>query len=210
MSATRHLVNPGEEVVVAVKSSKVDRLTTAQFTLQWDPAVLEFLGTDGYGLPGFEPENFGQTKVGKGQLYFGWDSPGSSGAALADKQILFQVHFRAVGPGGSASRVSITDTPTPLELSTEHHRAVTETTAGLVAIRAGQAGTLGVVGRENQQLSLWYKAPAGSDSIVQNSFDFVHWTQMTSPTPGPGDNIAILSVPASGARPWFYRAVHAR
>lgn len=52
LSTTDSLANPGDTVQVAVQISQAEQLTTAQFTMRWNPSVLEFMGTEGYTLRG--------------------------------------------------------------------------------------------------------------------------------------------------------------
>lgn len=207
LSSPRQLVNPGDTIQVAVQASQVDRLGTAQFTLQWDPAVLRFNGTGGYGLTGMDAETFGLSRVGKGQLFVAWDDPTLKGLSVSSNQTLFHIEFKVIGGGGSATRIAVVNGLTPIELSVNGRIVATENSPGLVAVKANQPGTLGVVAHAGSQMDLWYEAPAGSSWIIQTSFDYKHWTQLTKPTPAPADGIATFSIPSSSTRQFYYRAI---
>jgi len=210
LSSPRQLVNSGDIIQVSVQSSQVDRLNTAQFTLKWDPAVLRFIGTTNYGLTGMDAETFGLSRVGKGQLFVAWDDPTLKGISVSSNQTLFHIDFQVIGGGGSATRVAVVNGLTPIELSVNGHIMATENLPGLVAVKASKPGTLGVVAHAGSEMDLWYEAPAGSSWIIQTSFDYTHWTQLTQATPAPADGIATFSIPTSSTRQFYYRAVQVR
>ncbi len=207
LSATDSLANPGDTVQVAVQISQAEQLTTAQFTVRWNPSVLEFIGTEGYTLRGLGGDNFGSSRVVKGQLYFGWDDPGLTGVPVTSGQRLFWVKFKVVGNPGQGSWVEVQDGATPIELSVGRKVAPTSTRAGVVGIRAAAPGSLGVLAYENQQLDLWYEAPAGSVWEVQASPDLTHWTQAVPASPTPPSEVGIASLPISTNSHRYYRAV---
>lgn len=207
LSTTDSLANPGDTVQVAVQISQAEQLTTAQFTMRWNPSVLEFMGTEGYTVRGLGGDNFGSTSVVKGQLYFGWDDPGLTGVPVTSGQRLFRVKFKVVGNPGQGSWVEVQDGATPIELSVGRKVEPTSTRAGVVGIRAAAPGSLGVLAYENQQLDLWYEAPAGSVWEVQASPDLTHWTRAVPASPTPPSEVGIASLPISISSHRYYRAV---
>ena len=92
-----------------VKARGVRDLTSAQFTLAWDPAVLKYEGQGGHGFKGLNDENFGGTATARGKLVFSWDDPGATGVTLADGVIVFTVTFTAIGSAGESSRLALVD-----------------------------------------------------------------------------------------------------
>jgi hypothetical protein len=207
LSATEHLVDAGETVRVEVTASNVDRLTTAQFTLEWDPAVLKFTGTDGYGLSGMDAESFGTSRAERGQLNVGWDDPHLNGVAVSAGHTLFAANFKVTGKHGSSSAIRITGNSTPIEIT--HSRKVMQasTVSGLVAVRAANPGTIGVIAHEGGQLKLWYEAPEGTVWAVEGSNDLSHWTPVGAELVGPKDSLATVSIPFRAEHNQFYRAV---
>ena len=109
---------PGETVSALVRVSGFAQVTTAQFTLQWDPGVLQFVSTGAYGLTGLGGGNMGAvttvvsgTTVTRG-LTFSWDDPDGLGVTVPDGTTIFSVAFRVVGFEGSRSLLSFENSPT--------------------------------------------------------------------------------------------------
>ena len=210
LSANQALADSGKTVRVTVQSTKVDRLTTAQFTLKWNPEVLKLTSPVHSDLAGFSSENLGQSRVALGQLDFGWDDPNLAGVSVSEGQALLTLDFDVVGPGGSSSQVSISDSPTPIELSVRRNVVATTETPGLIAVRASNPGTLGVIANSKSHLDLWYEAPPGSVWMIQSSSDLKRWSPVGGPAPAPSDGLATVSLPASGLQKLYYRAVRTR
>jgi O-glycosyl hydrolase len=127
---------PGQAVTVEVAASGFHRVTSAQFSLEWDPGVLRYLGTGRYGVRGLSPSCFGTTMTANGKLAFGWYDPEATGVTLADGTVLLEVSFEVIGKPGSVSAVRLTDAPTPQEVSVDF---------ALVSFRAKDGG-VAVVG----------------------------------------------------------------
>ncbi len=210
LSANQSLADAGKTIRVTVQSTRVDRLTTVQFTLKWNPEVLKLTGPVHSDLAGFTAENLGESRVARGQLDIGWDDPQLAGVSIAEGQALLTLDFEVIGPSGSSSPLSITGSPTPIELSVRRSVVATTQTPGLIAVRAPQPGTLGVITHSTSQLDLWYEAPPGSVWLIQSSSDLRRWTPVGSPTPAPGDGLATVSLPASGLKKLYYRAIRTR
>jgi hypothetical protein len=91
-------------------------VTGAQFTLSWDPSVLQFVSTGNYqGELSIETGNFGtpqEPAIDDGTLTFVWDDPDASGKTLADGTTLFTMTFATVGDGGTVTGISFADEPT--------------------------------------------------------------------------------------------------
>jgi O-glycosyl hydrolase len=109
----------GQTVTVEVAVNGFHRVTSVQFSLEWDPGVLRYLGTGRYGLQGLSSSCFGTTMTASGKLGVGWYDPDASGVTLPDGTGLFKVSFEVVGKPGSSSTVRLTDAPTPEEVSVD-------------------------------------------------------------------------------------------
>ena len=207
LSATEQLVNTGDSVQVAVKASQVDRLTTAQFTLTWDPSVLQFAGTSGYNLTGMDAESFGTSRVDRGRLNVGWDDPNLHGVTVLEGQTLFIINFKVMGRQGSSSTIQISGNPTPIELSSGRNIVPTTTASGLVAVRAATPGTLWVTIPNENQLQLSYESPEGTSWEVEASADLVHWTLVGAGVVDSKNFLATVTLPLRTNQRQFYRAV---
>ncbi|MBT7058234.1 MAG: cadherin-like domain-containing protein [Lentisphaerae bacterium] len=111
------LVNSGNPVSVNVSVGDFIDVTSAQFTLQWDPAVLAYASTGDYGLNGVAGGSFGTTLADSGKLTFSWDDPNAMGVTVDDATVVFSVTFDAIGAGGTSSAVALVDDPTLREVT---------------------------------------------------------------------------------------------
>jgi hypothetical protein len=106
----------GGKLTVAVTTDSFSEVTGAQFTLIWDPSVLQFVSTGSYqGELGIGMGNFGTPEdatISDGTLTFVWDDPDASGKTVADGTTLFTITFVAAGAGGDATDISFADEPT--------------------------------------------------------------------------------------------------
>jgi hypothetical protein len=182
-------------------------LTTGQLTLDWDPTVLKFLGTESYGLSGMDRDSFGTSKVTEGQLYFGWDDPTLTGVPVADGKPLFVASFQVIGARGTGSRVDISGDPTPIEFSVNRRVIATSVFEGMVAVRGISPGTVGAIRHKDGGFELWYEALPGKFWILQASDDLIHWTNITQPTPGPQSSLSTFVLTPPEDRHRYYRAV---
>jgi len=111
-----HVALPGQTVAAQVKISGGCQVTSAQLTLEWDPTVLRYVRTGGYGWNGLSAENFGTQSTEGGKLAFAWHDSEASGITTADGTTLFTVSFEVVGIVGSVSPLALADSATPREV----------------------------------------------------------------------------------------------
>lgn len=113
----------GDLVCVDVKVNGFDDLTSMQFSVQWDPSVLEFVNVQELGnLTNLAASNFGTPDtagVGPGKLTLSWSyvDPTNPGVSLPDSTTLFQACFRAIGACSKSSDIEFVDSPTPFEFT---------------------------------------------------------------------------------------------
>jgi subtilisin-like proprotein convertase family protein len=108
---------PGDSAKVGISVGAFQAVTSVQFTLQWDPAVLEFLGVSDFGLPSLASDNFGTNHTSSGQLTFSWDDPQLLGVSLSNNTPIFSTSFRVLGSQGSSSALAFVDSPTVREVT---------------------------------------------------------------------------------------------
>ncbi len=117
--------NAGDLVCVDVSVSGFDDLRTMQFSLNWDPNVLQIQSVipndnipgNGIGRYGFnDPPN-----LPNGVLTVSWDYfiPGEPPVTLPDGTVFFQVCFQITGACESATSIQVTSDPTPVEVTNE-------------------------------------------------------------------------------------------
>lgn len=114
----------GDIVFINVKVSGFDKLTSCQFSMNYDTTLLEFtsvlpletlnnLSSSSFGRP-----NDPQGNVDKGNLTVSWSfiDPTGNGTTLKDSTTIFQVFFKIIGPCGSnLAAIDFSDTPTKRE-----------------------------------------------------------------------------------------------
>lgn len=126
---------PGAAVKLWVSASGFTRVTSAQFTLKWNPAVLQYVGTGDFNLTDLGAGNFGSAQTSQGKLTISWDDASLAGGTVADGTRLFSVQFTAIGANGTSSTVEFADDPTV--------REVTVDLAGAQFVRQNGAVTIG-------------------------------------------------------------------
>jgi hypothetical protein len=109
-------VKSGEEVCLNVQVADFNALLSMQYSIKWDPKVLQFVRTDGYQLAGVGPQNFGAHRTAEGLLTGLWIDNNLQGVTLSDGATIYQVCFKAVGKAGQQTEVSFVDGPTPFEV----------------------------------------------------------------------------------------------
>lgn len=112
----------GEIVFINVRVSGFDKLTSFQFSMNYDTTLLEFnnvlplenltnLSSSSFGRPNDPAGN-----IDKGNLTVSWSFVESQGITLQDSTAIFQVFFKIIGPCGSdAASVVFSDIPTKKE-----------------------------------------------------------------------------------------------
>lgn len=113
-SGSDHIVPSGSPVSVTISVENFNNVTSAQFSLSWNPSVLQF--TSASPNPSFPPAfaPFGDSNAGNGQLGFAWG--GNEDTTVANNTTFFTVNFNAIGAAGTSSQVNFTDTPTVREI----------------------------------------------------------------------------------------------
>ncbi|RMG96596.1 MAG: HYR domain-containing protein, partial [Chloroflexi bacterium] len=89
-------------------------ITSLQFSINWDPAVLSYNSTSNLILSG---GLFGTADVANGKLTFSWFDAANptTGTTLADGTTIFTINFSVVAPAGANTNVQITNDPLTIE-----------------------------------------------------------------------------------------------
>jgi gliding motility-associated-like protein len=125
---------PGDTVCVDFRVQDFEDITTAQFTINWEPSILEFVGVNNLGLPDLSNSNFLTSQaLSIGALGVDWES--ATAVDKPDASTIFSICFKVIGDPDLCSDVSITDVPWPVNIETS---ASNNTNVGL----NGQGGTV--------------------------------------------------------------------
>lgn len=169
-SLGKYTNQPGQTVTSQVRVLGFTNVTSSQFTLQWDPAVIRFQSIGNYGLPDLGTGNFGTTLTNNGKLTFSWDDPTVAGVSRANGTVIFTVSFLVVGASGSVSALSFVDTPTPREV------AVNMTTANFVAVNGEVRVHTGAVPEVTFELGKYTNQPGQAVGAVVSLRGFTNVT----------------------------------
>jgi hypothetical protein len=112
-------VTPSESFSVPITVSGFTEVTSFQYSLAWDPAVLQFSSVGDFGLVYLTSGTFGTTETASGTLTVAWDDVDLAGKNLPDDSSIFNMNFTAVGGQGSSSFIWFTNVPTALEVTVD-------------------------------------------------------------------------------------------
>jgi SdrD B-like domain len=105
----------GDQVTADFLVYNFDAILSMQYTIQWDPAELQFVSLGDFYLPGMTESNFGTMHVDEGVLPLAWFEPTvSTGVTLPTCNSMFQVHFKSLN--GQVPTITIGNSPTPIEV----------------------------------------------------------------------------------------------
>ncbi|MCE7923785.1 MAG: T9SS C-terminal target domain-containing protein [Haliscomenobacteraceae bacterium CHB4] len=106
---------PGETVCVDISVADFNNIVAGQYSMSWDPSVINFQQVQNFGLPGLTSANFGTSQVSSGLLSFAWFDQNATGVTLPDNSVLFEICFEVIGASGALSPVEFASSPTVLE-----------------------------------------------------------------------------------------------
>lgn len=110
----------GSQMILDITAFNFDSITSLQFSLNWDPLILQFASVTNFN-PALQlvSTDFNTLQTNNGILGFGWTSKDlfTGGTTLPSGAILFQLVFNLPGNYGDISPLAFTDIPTPREAS---------------------------------------------------------------------------------------------
>ncbi|MEN0004312.1 MAG: cohesin domain-containing protein, partial [Bacteroidota bacterium] len=109
-------VEPNQEVCLSVQADNFFDVVGAQFTITFDPTLVEYTGVVPLTLSTVTDNNFGTSSdnLANGTLPFSWYDPSLSGVSLPTGSTLFDVCFTAIANGGT-SVIGIESDPVTVE-----------------------------------------------------------------------------------------------
>jgi len=169
----------GSTVCVPVTVNDFDGIASLQFSLQWDPAVLQFSEVQNLNIPDLNTNSFNTTQAAAGQMAMAWFDNTAQGVTLADGSTIFEMCFTVLGASGTSSSIVFTDTPTQREVATSDNTITFTETNGTVSVDGGTTPpvTPPTTGSGDAFLNIGaLNAPAGSTvcvPITVNDFDVI-------------------------------------
>jgi|GEM_PF-4480697 len=105
----------GADFTVPVKASGFTSVSSFQFSLQWDPAVIQFVGLGTvFGVSDLNSGSFNTNAVvtAAGKVGVLWEDTTTVGQTVANGTTLFEVKFRAIGANGTLADILFGSSPT--------------------------------------------------------------------------------------------------
>lgn len=109
-------VKPGEEFCTQVFASEYDGLLSMQYSIRWNPEILEFKEVSGYQLTYFDQNDVGTTRVKEGILTVVWIDDSLKGQDLKKDDVLYELCFVVKGAAGTDTPIRFWTSPTPYEV----------------------------------------------------------------------------------------------
>jgi hypothetical protein len=106
----------GAPACLDVQVADFDQLLSMQYSVKWDPAILQFKSIQNFQLGGLGPEDFGAHRAAEGILTSVWIDENLQGVTVADGATIYQICFDVKGASGQSTEVTFSDGPTPFEV----------------------------------------------------------------------------------------------
>jgi len=141
-------VAQGQQVCLNVTTENFTNIVGMQFSMQYNPAMLQFTSVSNFGLPGMSAVgSFGLPLAGgagitpPGTITLTWTDPDQGGETLANGATLFTLCFNALASTGS-TQVVFSGTPSTIEvINTGLQNVPFNSMPGTVSIGSGGGST---------------------------------------------------------------------
>ena len=132
--------NQGDQVCVGVSADNFTSLISAQFSMSYDPSVLQFASVGNFNLQDLSAGAFGTGTAGVITMSWSANTNILTGETLADGTQIFEMCFDIVG--SSTTNIEFTNTPTQMEVIDASENEVTPviTNNGTVTVGGGTGG----------------------------------------------------------------------
>lgn len=109
----------GQNFSIDITALNFDSLGSLQFSLGWDPSILQYASVDNFN-PALllSLTNFGTTAVGTGFLSFSWTTNSLTGTTIPNDAVLFTLNFNVTGGNNGNSPIQFGDFPSVREAYT--------------------------------------------------------------------------------------------
>ena len=197
---------PGGVLEVPLAGRGVEGLTSLQFSLGWNPAVLEFVGLGPAGLRGFGDEHLSTAGASSGRLSVSWEDATGAGVTPGEGDALIRLRFRPRPAVAAATVLRFVPSPTPLEV-TRHALLVNGVTSN-VLVWSGGSPASAQLGVEHSTTGLRLHSPSwfGLRSVLEVTDELSDTSPWTHVAASDGDGrIVTWSISVTGRAQRFYR-----
>ena len=166
-------VEPGASISIDVSVVDFEDIVGMQFSVNWDSAVLQFENVSNFNaLPDYSAANFGTNSTHLGKLSTLWVDSQLYGISLNDSSILFTIVFTVMGTDNTTSLISISDDPTPIEVSDKDGNVLPVITEdGMITVVGPLSVEPSIKALSNELFTLYQNEPNPFDNQTIIGFD---------------------------------------
>lgn len=106
----------GDLITVDVNVGDFSGVVSMQYSMNWNPSILQFEKVQGFTLKDLSASNFGADQAKDGNLLMAWYDSSVRGVTMANGTIIYQVVFRVIGEDTSRSRIRFSGKPLLIEV----------------------------------------------------------------------------------------------
>ncbi len=183
LSAGKCVAATGDVIGLPILGEGFAGVTSMQFTIRWNPTQLEFVSVGTFKLPGLTAGNFNSMKAADGVLTFSWDPQTGQGIEWVSLAEMFRVQMKVLAAGGVTAEVSLSESPTPTEVTVDFSPVETERMNGGVTVTGGVVVTLEslvlrVLGiNADGRVEVSVQGPVGVALAVETTSDLSTWAE---------------------------------
>lgn len=107
----------GEQVCLDVAACNFTDILSMQYTMQFDPTIIQFDNVGNFNLQDLSSGNFGTTMTNNGFVTVSWNDLMGQGVTVPDETVIYSICFTAIGPGGSIDTVKINSSLAQIEVT---------------------------------------------------------------------------------------------
>ena len=106
-----------EMICLDISVENFTDIVSAQYSMNWNPAQLEFTSVEGFNLTDLNASAFGMNGASNGDLTMSWIHQATTGVTVPDGTVIYQVCFTVLSNVGSTPLISFGGTPTSVEIT---------------------------------------------------------------------------------------------
>ncbi len=110
----------GEQVCLDVSVCNFTDIVSMQYTMQFNPAILQFDEIQNINLQDLSSGNFGTTMSDNGFVTLSWNEPMGQGVTVPNETVIYSICFTAIGAGGSTDSLLINGNLAQIEVIDEN------------------------------------------------------------------------------------------
>ncbi len=115
----------GSEVLIPVTTEDFSDILSLQGSIAFNESLVQFIGTENYGLTGMTAASFGTSHTSSGYVTFSWYDASLVGESLADGTTLFALRFEVLGNTAQTTPIQLSNDITPVEVVNNLYNSVT-------------------------------------------------------------------------------------